>query len=175
MSNLRLVINSAKHFRRRGFPFSDLIQEGNLALIKAAQEYDPETGYRFCTYAIECIKGTIKNALARKSRIIRIPKRSSVKTSNNYLPLEDSVLYKISAEIEKERKNRKELEIDFTYLLASLTNREREIIKLRYGFYDEEHTLEEIGTLLNLSKEGVRLIENKALKKLRRQINIREK
>ncbi len=78
-------------------------------------------------------------------------------------------------ETPKERKRRKELEIDINYLLTNLTHREREIIKLRYGFYGEEHRLEEIGILLSLTKQRVQQIEDMALKKLHRQITIRER
>ena len=151
-ANLRLVISFAKRFCGHGLPLADLVQEGNLGLMKACEKYNPNLGCRFSTYAYYWIKCFITRAIMSKGKMIRRPE---------YLEVETVKLKKVI---------NSEIVTDFQYFLNhnGLNNREIMILKYRFGINTEVHTLEEIGRKLGITRERVRQIEARALVKLRK-------
>ena len=224
-ANLRFVVSVAKQYQYQGLPLADLINEGNLGLIKAVQKYDETRGFKFISYAVWWIRQAILQALADHARIVRLPmnKIGSIVRVNNTVsrleqeyqrePTSDEVAFlldisidevesvfqisshqfSIDAPISDEEGNTwydlmlnqnspspdKELmetslthEIDRT--LSKLDQREADVIRYFYGLNGiRQHTLEEIGDEFDLSRERVRQIREKAIKKMR--INYRNK
>ena len=220
-ANLRFVVTVAKGYQNQGMALSDLINEGNLGLIKAAKRFDESKGFKFISYAVWWIRQAILSAMAEQSRIIRLPlnRISSLysigKTSKNleqefgreptsdeiadelgvslhevantlnissrHLSLdtsfsddEDTNLFDViydkdqpSPEFEVMEKS---LKFEVEQALSSLTEREVEVISLYYGINnDTSITLDEIGKKLNITRERVRQIKEKALRRLRYQ------
>ncbi len=218
-ANLRFVISVAKEYQGQGLPLSDLISEGNLGLIKAAQRFDETRGFKFISYAVWWIRQSILQALAEQSRVVRLPLNrvgainkigraleslektygrepsmdevaskmdmtayevaDVVKTSARHLSLDEPFKEEdgnsLLDVIKSDRYDppdtdlmRESLQVEIEKVLSTLKPREAEIIKLYFGLEgDRPLTLEEIGEHFQLTRERVRQIKEKALRRLR--------
>ena len=190
-ANLRFVVSVSKQYQNQGLSLPDLINEGNLGLIKAAQRFDETRGFKFISYAVWWIRQSILQALAEQARIVRLPlnKIGSInKINKTFAELEqkferEPTIMEIAEALELAPEDvllngetpspdrgllndslRKEIE----RALSTLTYREASIIRLYFGLNGKHpHTLEEIGEEFNLTRERVRQIKEKAIKRLK--------
>ena len=217
-ANLRFVVSVAKQYQNQGLSLPDLINEGNLGLIKAAEKFDETRGFKFISYAVWWIRQSILQALAEQSRIVRLPLNqvgslnkinkalSKFEQENERMPSPEELAEILDIPREKIsdtlRVSGRHVSVDAPFVegednslldvlpnndspnadsglvnealnkeieraLSSLTERERDIVKYFFGIGCQEMTLEEIGEKFNLTRERVRQIKEKAIRKLR--------
>lgn len=217
-SNLRFVINIAKQYKNSGLLLEDLIEEGNLGLIMAADRFEPDKGYHFISYAVYWIRQSILRAINEKSRLIRLPLNKAINlvdiertihekyyktgdipdvneisnildkdpkdvlqimaVSNDYVSLDreynfEGIKEKLVNVIEDDKDSgleatimNKEFIEELKIAIEDLNEMEKTIIKARYGIDEDRKTLKEVGKMYSLTKERVRQIEKKALRKM---------
>lgn len=222
-ANLRFVVSVAKQYQNQGLALNDLIDEGNLGLIKAAQKFDETRGFKFISYAVWWIRQSILQAISEQSRIVRMPlnqvgfqskltkaivsfeqeneRRPSVQELADILDTEVSKVQEalgtngkkisVDAPFQDDDTNslidimtdenapgtdnlmeKESLSSDLEAALCSLSDREKDVLKMLFGIGRNEMTAEEVANTLNLTRERVRQIKERALRRLREAENI---
>ena len=170
-ANLRFVVSVAKQYQNQGLSLPDLINEGNLGLIKAAEKFDETRGFKFISYAVWWIRQSILQALAEQSRIVRLPLNQVGSVDAPFADGEDNSLLDVLVNPDSPNADRglisESLSTEVDRALETLTERERDIIKYFFGIGCSEMTLEEIGEKFDLTRERVRQIKEKAIRRLR--------
>ena len=222
-ANLRFVVSVAKQYQNQGLALNDLIDEGNLGLIKAAQKFDETRGFKFISYAVWWIRQSILQAISEQSRIVRMPlnqvgfqskltkaivnfeqefeRRPSVQELADLLDTDISKVQEalgtngkkvsVDAHFQDDDSNclidimtddsapgtdilmeKESLSADLDAALSTLTDREKQVLKMLFGIGRNEMTAEEVANSLNLTRERVRQIKERALRRLREAENI---
>ena len=172
-ANLKFVANIARNYRGLGLSYSDLIQEGNAGLFKAVDKFDPDKGYKFISYAVNWIRQSILEALNKKNSLksAELPNETcdDVIDDKKDLTINDIFLDDVYLDLsDDERRREKDICDVAKFLLTGLTSREKYIVCQYNGINEKKpKTLEEIGNNLGITKERVRQINEKAMKKLR--------
>ena len=209
-ANLRFVVSVAKQYQNQGLSLPDLINEGNLGLIKAAEKFDETRGFKFISYAVWWIRQSILQALAEQSRIVRLPLNQvgslNIEQENERRPSPEELADELEIPVDKISDTLKvsgrHISVDAPFVegednslldvlvnddspmadrslvneslareidraLSTLTEREKEIIQMFFGIGQQEMTLEEIGDKFGLTRERVRQIKEKAIRRLR--------
>jgi RNA polymerase primary sigma factor len=217
-ANLRFVVSVAKQYQNQGLSLPDLINEGNLGLIKAAEKFDETRGFKFISYAVWWIRQSILQALAEQSRIVRLPLNqvgslnkiskalSKFEQENERRPSPDELAEELDIPVDKISDTLKvsgrHISVDAPFVegedntlldvivnddspmadkslvneslsreidraLSTLSEREKQIVEMFFGINHQEMTLEEIGDKFNLTRERVRQIKEKAIRRLR--------
>lgn len=201
--NLRFVISIAKGYQNQGLGILDLISEGNIGLIKAAEKFDPESGFKFISYAVWWVKQTIRAALNDYSRTIRVPsniiqevqkskKKKQRVTSESQGRTSDIYLIPVCSSLQREINDEGDMLIDIipnvnadnpedslntpeeikkkvNLMLSVLDDREKIIIEKYFGLTGAESNLDDLGEEFSCTKERIRQIKDKAIKKLRNE------
>lgn len=218
-ANLRFVVSVAKQYQNQGLSLPDLINEGNMGLMKAAEKFDVTRGFKFISYAVWWIRQSILQALAEQSRIVRLPLNqvgnlnrinrafSKFEQTNERNPSSEELAELMGSETERvdelmkmsgkhlsidapfvegednnmldvlsdfdsatpdNKLDKESLAIEVRRILESLPEREKKILSMFYGIGQQEHTLEEIALKIGLSRERVRQLKEKTLKRLRK-------
>lgn len=172
-ANLKFVANIARNYKGLGLSYSDLIQEGNAGLFKAVDKFDPDKGYKFISYAVNWIRQSILEALNKKNSLksAELPNETcdDVIDDKKDLTINDISLDDVYLDLsDDERRREKDICDVAKFLLTGLTSREKYIVCQYNGINEKKpKTLEEIGNNLGITKERVRQINEKAMKKLR--------
>lgn len=167
-ANLKFVVNYAKQYRKSGVPFSDLISEGNIGLIKAAEKFDETKGVKFISYAVWWIRNSIQECINRYLGNVEEVNAEAHVFDNCKKAEYDYSSKIVNEEFEEELTNLQSREATISELMKTLKKREIRILSLYFGLYDgKEMTLDEIGQEMDLTKERVRQIKDKALVKLK--------
>jgi RNA polymerase primary sigma factor len=167
-ANLKFVVNYAKQYRKSGVPFSDLISEGNIGLIKAAEKFDETKGVKFISYAVWWIRNSIQECINRYLGNVEEVNAETYVFDNCKKAEYDYSSKMVNEEFEEELTNLQSREATIAELMKTLKKREIRILSLYFGLYDgKEMTLDEIGQEMDLTKERVRQIKDKALVKLK--------
>ena len=167
-ANLKFVVNYAKQYRKSGVPFSDLISEGNIGLIKAAEKFDETKGVKFISYAVWWIRNSIQECINRYLGNVEEVNAETHVFDNCKKAEYDYSSKIVNEEFEEELTNLQSREATISELMKTLKKREIRILSLYFGLYDgKEMTLDEIGQEMDLTKERVRQIKDKALVKLK--------
>ena len=167
-ANLKFVVNYAKQYRKSGVPFSDLISEGNIGLIKAAEKFDETKGVKFISYAVWWIRNSIQECINRYLGNVEEVNAEAHVFDNCKKAEYDYSSKIVNEEFEEELTNLQSREATIAELMKTLKKREIRILSLYFGLYDgKEMTLDEIGQEMDLTKERVRQIKDKALVKLK--------
>lgn len=167
-ANLKFVVNYAKQYRRSGVPFTDLISEGNIGLIKAAQKFDETKGVKFISYAVWWIRNSIQECIEKYLGNPEEVNCDSYTFDNCNSSDYEWSSQMVNNEFEEELSDLQSREVTVSELMKTLKKREAKILALYFGLYDgKEMTLDEIGQEMDLTKERVRQIKDKALVKLK--------
>lgn len=166
-ANLRFVVTIAKQYRNTGVCFSDIISEGNIGLIKAAQKFDKSKGVKFISYAVWWIRSSINEYISSLNRY-NIVNDGDIYLNNSINAEYEYNANLINSEFEDEISDKQSRNTSIEDLLQSLETREKKILALYFGLYgNNECTLDEIGQEMQLTKERVRQIKDKAMVKLK--------
>ena len=179
-ANLRFVVSVAKQYQNQGLSLPDLINEGNLGLIKAAQKFDETRGFKFISYAVWWIRQSILQALAERLDIPVDKISDTLKVSGRHISVDApfvegeensllDVLTNDDSPMADQSLNQESLSKEVDRALRQLHEREREILKMFFGIGCQEMTLEEIGAKFDLTRERVRQIKEKAIRRLKGQ------